>query len=642
MRRIDFPRLLGTFGIAAFLAGATSAQCDPQKVFSTDSAIFDYFGKAVAIDGDTAVVGAYSVNNERPGFAYVFDRGPAGWVKTACLTPSDGGSSDQFGNWVGISGDRVIVGAEFHDSSFGNNSGAAYVYERTGGVWSEVAKLLPSDAQKQHNFAENVAISGDNALIGVRFDSDNGNNSGAAYFFRRIGDTWTETQKVVAGDAERNALYGDAVALDGDVAVVGSWRKDGGKGLNNCGAAYVLERIGGTWVETARLTPSDARAGAEFGRSVGIQGTTLVVGAWNDSALGSNRGKAYVYEKLRGVWTETAVLTDPLGSTDARFGFSSDVDGDTVVVGSRFDAVVGLRSGSVNVFRRGAAGWEHVRRIIPTDAAPFDEFGHAVAVSRGTVLIGAPFDRGQRGGAYLYPVDECTTPLGAAFSATPTSGKSPLTVRFQDDSSGAPLAWSWDFGDGTTSTEAAPVHVYDAVGRYTVTLTVKDGDGGTSTLTLPDLVEVEAPVAALLVYGCGVNPTGSMQVLAGDARLGTVVSLGLDNPLGTQAPGSIPLLALTFQADGNYPCGRLVNGLGMAGPGAPGELLIALQPAPFRLLTGGAWAGPGNPARIDVAIPGNTNLIGREIFAQGRLVDPTPGAAIPVGITDAVRITIQP
>lgn len=146
------------------------------------------------------------------------------------------------------------------------------------------------------------------------------------------------------------------------------------------------------------------------------------------------------------------------------------------------------------------------------------------------------------------------------------------------------------------------------------------------------------------LYGCGTNPPGSLQVLVGAPQIGTTLVLGIDNPLGTQAVGSLPFVGVSAQPDPSLPCGLLVPGFGMAGGGAPGELLIDLTPPNIvsPLFFNGLWAGPGLPAPVLLPIPSSTNLVGVTFYAQGVLVDPTPQAIAPIGLTEGAALLIGP
>ena len=140
-------------------------------------------------------------------------------------------------------------------------------------------------------------------------------------------------------------------------------------------------------------------------------------------------------------------------------------------------------------------------------------------------------------------------------------------------------------------------------------------------------------------YGCGLNPPGSLAVSAGAPKLGTSVTLALDNPLGTQAPGSISFLAVRAAPAAGFPCGIALGGFGMAGGGAPGEILVDVGSA-GPLLVGAPWAGTGSPVSFVLAIPPDTSLYGVSIYTQGALVDPSPLADPFIGLSSGVRLRI--
>lgn len=149
-----------------------------------------------------------------------------------------------------------------------------------------------------------------------------------------------------------------------------------------------------------------------------------------------------------------------------------------------------------------------------------------------------------------------------------------------------------------------------------------------------------SPVAGAFVGGCGVNPRGSLRVIGGSTSLGRAVVVGIDNPVGSQPAGSLAALLLAFAADPAFPCGTSVAGWGMLG--GPGELQVDTRAGLVTWAAGLAWGGAGSPVRVPVAIPRDASLVGRALFAQGAIVDPSPGAARPVGITDAMEICVRP
>lgn len=170
----------------------------------------------------------------------------------------------------------------------------------------------------------------------------------------------------------------------------------------------------------------------------------------------------------------------------------------------------------------------------------------------------------------------------------------------------------------------------------TFSVTTPSGTSGLATVTL----EYGAPLSA--VYGCGVNPAGSMQVLSGTPRLGATVVLGLDDPTGTAAPGAIPLVVHSRAPHANYPCGGLLPTFG--GAGGAGELLISFARGDLILPSamGAPWTGPGNPAPVAVVIPNDCTLVGESVYAQGMLFDGAPAPFFRIVLTEAVRLDVGP
>jgi len=149
--------------------------------------------------------------------------------------------------------------------------------------------------------------------------------------------------------------------------------------------------------------------------------------------------------------------------------------------------------------------------------------------------------------------------------------------------------------------------------------------------------------ASSAIYGCGVNPAGSLVLVSGEPSIGSTVVVGVNNPLGTQQPGSLSFVALSDTPDAAYPCGSLLPGFGMAGVGAAGELLIGLAPPnPLAVVSGAPWSGPGTPAPVPLKIPSSAALLGFTVYAQGLLVDPFAPLDVVFGLTDGAELVIGP
>jgi len=226
------------------------------KLIGSDVTASDLSGLAVSLSGSSAVVAA-SFHDEggvqNAGAAYVFIRTGSGWVQEAKLTPSDPpAASDFFGNAVAIDGNLALIGAANRDE-VGTNSGVVYVFARTGASWAQEAKLIPSDAAVGDFFGHAVSLSGNFALVGAK-----GKNSmGAAYVFERMSSGWVQNAKLTSSDLALNDLFGNSVSISGSYAVVGAPFADpSGKTL--AGKAYVFENTSSGWIEAAKLIASDA------------------------------------------------------------------------------------------------------------------------------------------------------------------------------------------------------------------------------------------------------------------------------------------------------------------------------------------------------------------------------------------------
>ena len=348
-----------------------------------------FFGVSVAVDGGVAVVGAQG-GHTMPGAAYVFEVSGGVWTEVTRLTASDGRAGDGFGFSVAISGDRAIVGRH---ASYSGSPGpwVAYVFERIGEVWSEVAILTASDAQIAGLLGVPVAISGNVAVVGVedQTPSSGGIYAGAAYVFEIVGGVWTEVVQLTASDARDFDAFGKSVAISGDVVIVGT---NGGQNKNQSGAAYVFESSGGIWSEVAILTASDADAQTfdTFGREVAISGNVVVVGDFTESLDGTLAGAAYVFESVGGMWTEVAKLTASDAQTEAFFGSAVAFRGNEVVVGAAGHDGGGSAAGAAYIFESVGGVWTEVVQLTASDAQGGDYFGEYVAASGGVIIVGVP------------------------------------------------------------------------------------------------------------------------------------------------------------------------------------------------------------------------------------------------------------
>ncbi|MDX1959315.1 MAG: FG-GAP repeat protein [Leptospiraceae bacterium] len=396
----------------------------------------DYFGSllSLSISGDTIVVGVSQEDsvqttitngtlvqgndagtNKNSGAAYVFRRTGTTWINEAYLkAPNAGTTDDFFGTSVSISEDTIVAGATGEDSNqttitngstassdnSASNSGAAYVFRRSGTIWTNEAYLKAPNAGSSDFFGTSVSISGDTIVVGaINEDSNqttitNGTtgssdnlafNPGAIYVFRRTGTIWANEAYIKAPNAEgvnpNGDNFGTVVSISGDTIVVGAPSEDSLQttitngtlvqandgGSVNAGAVYVFRRTGNIWANEAYLKASNAEAADSFGTSISISGDTIVVGATgedsnqttitngtliqaSDQSLNTNQGAAYVFRRIGVLWVQDAYLKAPNAEASDNFGVAVSISGDTIVVGAQSEgsAQTTITNGTTN------------------------------------------------------------------------------------------------------------------------------------------------------------------------------------------------------------------------------------------------------------------------------------------------------
>jgi hypothetical protein len=297
------------------------------------------FGVSVAIDGTTAIVGAWLDTGVAPstGSAYLFDTVTG--LQLAKLLPGDGSFADSFGVSVAISGTTAIVGA-YQDDDNGMTSGSAYVFDTVTGL--QIAKLLPSDGSAGDEFGFSVSISGTTAIVGASKDADNGPFSGSAYLFDTV--TGLQLAKLLPGDGATSDQFGLSVAISGTTAIVGA-QGDDDNGTQS-GSAYLFDTVSG--LQTAKLLPDDGAFADFFGFSVSISGTTAIGGAYRADDNGGQSGSAYLFDTVTGLQILKLLPSD--GATEDNFGISVAISGPTAIVAAFADDDDGTNSGSAYLF----------------------------------------------------------------------------------------------------------------------------------------------------------------------------------------------------------------------------------------------------------------------------------------------------
>lgn len=406
---------------------------------------------ASGVNGDQSDDSALST-----GAVYVFVRSGGGWVQQAYLKASNPDASDAFGVAVAVSGDTVVVGGPGEDSDAtgvngdeGDNSspesGAAYVFVRQGTTWHQQAYLKASDTDPHDSFGASVAVSGDRIVVGAAL---NDLSTGSAYVFARNGSAWTEEGILLASNQETLDRFGWSVGISGDTAVIGAPLESsattgvGGDESNNnapwAGAAYVFVRSGTAWHQQAYLKASNTDHHDRFGRSVAIAGDTVVIAAKKESgaAPGVNgdqssndapeAGAAYVFRRAGTSWSQEAYLKASNPEAADEFGTSVSIADEVVVIGaSEEDSdAVGVNgsqgngaaeSGAAYVFLRAGQNWIQVAYLKSSNSDSGDSFGWATAVTGGTIVITGPGEDSGTIGINGDQLDNTVQHAGAAY-----------------------------------------------------------------------------------------------------------------------------------------------------------------------------------------------------------------------------------
>jgi len=335
------------------------------KPFNTDSN--DFFGYTVAVFGETIVVGSPyeqsettgintsdgSDNTGTSGAAYVFVRENGNWVQQAYLKAQYSNPNLEFGKSVAISGNTIIIGAPGDNramvgvnSTFGveeeSNSGAAYVYTRIGDTWMQQADLKPSNTYIGSHFGNSVAIDNDTIIVGSYGEHSDGTsqnndsltNAGAAYVFSRTTDSWSQQAYLKPSNIDNDNQFGWCVDISGDSIVVGAFLEEGNNNMiDDAGAAYIFKNSGTIWQEQFRIEPSSINAGDNFGYSCAISSDVVMVGARHFFFNATQNAGAVFVFDRTGSSWSESQILS--SNNGGNFGWSMAVNGDLAIIGAR-------------------------------------------------------------------------------------------------------------------------------------------------------------------------------------------------------------------------------------------------------------------------------------------------------------------
>jgi hypothetical protein len=468
------------------------------------------FATVVAMNGNTAVVTApyESTDNPYAGAAYVFVNSAGSWTLQARLTPPAPASYEQFGMSAAINGNTIVIGSY---GSSGAQSGAAYVFSRSGTAWSFSQELSAPDILDFQVFGTSVAVSGDTIAVGAFSDTGDAWYAGAVYAFVRSGGTWVLQQKITATEPVAGELLGYSVAIDGDTIAAGAPFAD-----FYTGVAYVFTRGADGWSQRARLTVAEITPGAMLGNSIALSGNTVLCGAPMDANAGLERaGAAYVFTLDGEAWTAARILpSDPYALR--LFGWSVAILGNTAIVGSprEIDNDGNFTTRAAYIFSRTDNIWSEQQRITSSNIADsYQSYGISVAIGLGRIIVGDPI-YGSASAVYVYeaplntaPTITSTQPLQTFYCVL---GALPVSAYVEvSDVDGDELTVVWSVNgvpfDTTTlaagTTQVAVPLTSAAVGLFAGTnvfeVVVSDGKVTASVQSFAVLVpDTQAPIVA--------------------------------------------------------------------------------------------------------------------------------------------------
>ena len=383
-----------------------------QKVTADNGQPHDAFGQAIAIRGTTALIGAVDVDNWE-GAIYVFTQTGGVWTQGQEFMADDGVPGDQatFGTAIMIDGDTAVIGALGATVNGHANQGAAYVFKETGGVWSQVAKLVADDGDANNYFGQAAAIVGDNIVVGAYGASVNGNAlQGAAYVYTNLGGTWTFVKKLVADDAVGGEFFGRSVAMSGTRALVGApYASVDGTAAR--GAVYMYDGSTSDWTQTEKIVADSGGPGDAFAFSLAATPTHMVAGA---NGVGGGQGAAFVFADQGGSFEQEARLVADDGAVGDDLGYAVAILDSTLIIGADRAAIHDhTQQGAAYVFAESGGAWVQTHKLIASDGQTNEFYGAFVALADQAALVGVPYatvnGNAVQGAGYFYQRDDVVT-----------------------------------------------------------------------------------------------------------------------------------------------------------------------------------------------------------------------------------------
>ncbi len=454
------------------------------KASNTDAD--DSFGYAVAIDGNTMIVGAPGEDssgnapntddngNSRTdsGAAYVFVYENSAWTQQAYLKARNSSAGDRFGSAVAIDGDRVLIGSPLEDAATTGvngiggddtvrDSGAAYLFIRNGTTWTQEAYIKQSNPDLEDYMGTSVALSGNTLVLGApgedsnaqginENESDNTSEaSGAAYLFTLENGLWAQSAYLKNSASAAGHTFGTAVQISGDIIAIGAPK-------NGSGAVTIFTKNNSNWSETAIITSTTPRPDEDFGAALSLEGNSILIGAPGHDGSSSdvngtrddgelpNSGAAYLFSNIAGTWSEGTFLKASNPESGDRFGRSVSLSGSRILVGSALEDSLAQgqngnaldngseNSGALHLYTEENGNWRHEIYLKSSNSGTNDLFGHSVSLSGDFFISGASSESGSANG--INPIHDDNAPNAGAVYFYDLNFTSPADLTVEDSS----------------------------------------------------------------------------------------------------------------------------------------------------------------------------------------------------------------
>ncbi|AOT08648.1 FG-GAP repeat protein [Pseudoalteromonas luteoviolacea] len=387
---------------------ACQSGANQQKLLPHDGKTEDSFGFSVAVDGTTALVGAFKADLktvENAGAAYIFTLSKNGWIQEAKLVAEPAFKEDTLGGNVALKNNMAMLGVSRRDSH-GKDAGAVITFEKQDDTWTQKQILTAMDGKAGDVFGQSIALTERFLVIGAPHSDAPHKDSGSAYVYTRKNDAWHFQTKLTAKDGAADDLFGISVAIDGNTILVGADLHD--EIAPEAGAVYAYEFDGKQWLQQAKLLAKDGGDTDIFGVRVALQGNTALISARRDdiAGVGVDAGSAYIFERTEGKWVQIQKLTAPDAYADDRFARGVTLSKDTALISAMHHDVNSSNAGAVYVYKKHDGQWQYTSKIVAKDGKADDKFGWNLSLSNQHAIVAAPHrdDNGKSSGA-VYMLD---------------------------------------------------------------------------------------------------------------------------------------------------------------------------------------------------------------------------------------------